>query len=833
MLRSFGAALSLAGLLVAAPSVAAQRAPAPVSVSELVILPPDITLTGAKARQQVIVVQREAAAYTGDLTAAARFASSDPSVATVTRAGLVRPVADGVATITARVGEQTVETRVRVERTREPFTWSFTNHVQSVLTKSGCNQGACHGAEAGKGGLKLTLRGYDPEADYTTLTRQVQARRVSLAHPEESLVLQKATMGIPHGGGPRFRVNSREYGVIQQWIQAGAPAPPAPPAAEPKIVRLEVYPAQALLMQGDEQQIVVRAVFNDGHHEDVTPWVKYGSSDDTVADVDEDGRVTVTGHGEAAVTIWYLNEVAFARITSPHPNAVDPQVWRRAQRHSFIDDLTLKKLRELQIAPAGLVDDRGFIRRAYLDAAGILPSPAEVDAFLADPRPDKRARLVDTLLERPEFVDYWTYRWSDLLLVSSRKLPGRAMRSFYGWIRDSVEQNVPWDRFVREIITASGSTLQNGAANYYVLHKDPIGLTETTTQAFLGMSLTCARCHNHPLEKWTQNQYYAMANLFARVRLKNGDLPGETLVLAADYGDLPHPRMGKPMPPAPLDGEPMALEAVEDRRGPLAEWLTSAENPYFTRALVNRVWRNFMGRGLVEAEDDLRLTNPPSNEELMDALTAEFVKQGFDVRALIRTIMTSASYQRRSEATPGSEHDQIYYSSYIPRRLPAEVMLDTISQVTGIPTEFAGYPKGTRALQLPDSQVASYFLEAFGRAPREQTCSCERQDEPSVLQALHLTNGDTINNKLRAPAGTVERLLEEGLADEAVIERVYLIAFSRKPTAGESERVLKVLRQYQAEAAAEDESAAKQVRREVVEDLFAALLTSKEFLFNH
>ncbi|MGV3724245.1 MAG: DUF1549 domain-containing protein [Actinomycetota bacterium] len=802
--------------LCAAPAVAA-----PTGSGAPVLLPSSVTLDGPRAFQRLLVEAKDGRGYRGDLTAKARFVSSNPKVATVDAGGTVRPVADGMATVTALIDGRKVFAGVRVRNSRKPFRWSFANHVQPVLTKTGCNSGACHGASAGKGGLKLTLRGYDAPADHAVLTRQALGRRVVPAEPALSLLVQKPVMGIPHGGGQRFKQDSPEYRVLLEWIAAGSPAPSP---SDTRMTGLEVFPAEAILKPGMEQQILVRASFADGRTEDVTRWVKYGASDDAVAGVDDGGLVTVKGSGEAAITIWYLNQVAFARIASPFPGKVTPQVYAKAERRNFIDQLVLKKLQALGLPPSPLASDARFIRRAYLDAAGVIPTPEEVEKFLADPAPDKRAKLVDRLLARPEFADYWAYKWSDLLLVSSRKLPSKGMWSFYYWIRRSVAENKPWDRFAREIITATGSTQENGATNYYVLHKDPIDLTETTSQAFLGMSITCARCHNHPLEKWTQNDYYGMANLFARVRLKNGESAGETLVYPAESGDVNHPRSGVPMPPKPLDAAAMSVDATDDRRERLAEWLTSAENPYFSRAIVNRVWRNFMGRGLVEAEDDLRLTNPPSNEELLTAVARDFTQSGFDIKHLIRAIMNSATYQRSSSPVPGNEVDQRFYSRYIPRRLPSEVILDAISQVTGAPTDFSGYPKGTRALQLPDTQVGSYFLTAFGRPQRVQTCSCEREEEPNVAQALHLSNGDTINNKLRAKEGTVSALVKEGLSDEQTVERVYLLALSRRPTLGERNRVLAALRRYPVGAAD---------RREAVEDLLSAVLTTKEFLFNH
>lgn len=803
------AAGSLAAL--AAPAVGA---PAP---ERLAALPASVTLTGPGATQQLVIEAARDGRMTGDRTARARFRSSNPAVAAVEPGGMVRALGDGAAVVVAAVEGREVRVPVRVSAARRPAVVRFSNHVLPVLTKSGCNSGACHGASAGKGGLKLTLRGYDPAADHATLTRQAWGRRVVPQAPEQSLLLQKPTMGVPHAGGMRFKPASAEYRLIARWIAAGS-APPAP--ADPSLTRLEVFPPAALLRPGDAQQVLVRGVFSDGHTEDVTRWVKFGSSDDAVATVDDAGRVKVRGSGEAAVTLWYLSKVAFTRITVPFPRTPPASVFDTAERRNLIDGLVLDKLRALGIPPAPLVGDAQFIRRAFLDAAGILPTPAEVDEFLADRTPDRRARLVDRLLQRPEFVDYWAYRWSDLLLVSSRRLPSRGMWSFSNWIRNSVAANKPWDRFAREIVTARGSTLLNGAANYFVLHKDPIDLSETTSQAFLGMSLTCSRCHNHPLEKWTLNDYYGMANLFARVRLKNGESAGETIVYATDSGDVAHIRTGLPVPPRPLDGRPLPLEATTDRREHLAAWLTSPENPYFARAAVNRVWRNFFGRGLVEAEDDLRLTNPPSNEELLAAVTADFVRHGFDLRHLMRTLMNSAAYQRASTPARGAVAEQRFYSTYIPRRLPAEVVLDTLSQVTGVPTEFPRFPRGTRAMQLPDTEIASYFLTAFGRPQRAQTCSCERQEETNVAQALHLSNGDTLNDKLRAKESVAGTLAD--LPDEQLIDTLYLRAYSRRPEAAERRRVLDVLRRFTGGT-----------RREAVEDLLSALLTTKEFLFNH
>jgi hypothetical protein len=718
----------------------------------------------------------------------------------------------------------------------QPATPSFRNHIIPLMTKVGCNSGACHGALAGKGGFKLSLRGYDPSADYFVMTQQALGRRVNLIEPASSLLLLKPTLTISHGGGQKLQVGSPDYQILANWMAAGAPRPRED---DPRIQRLEVAPRSALMKPKDSLQLNVRAWYSDGHAEDVTKWAKFNSTEDLVATVDQLGEVSVAGHGEAAITVWYSNRVATCTITSPLPTAVDSRVFTTSARMNYIDDLVLKKLEALHITPSPLCTDAEFLRRAYLDAAGILPTPEELQKFLADPAPDKRARWIDALLDRPEYVDYWAYKWSDLLLVSTHRLPQAAVWAFHRHIRQSVADNKPWDRFAREIVTASGSNLDNGAANYFVLHKDVSDLTETTALTFLGMSVTCCRCHNHPLEKWTQDQYWNLANLFSRVGLKNGDRAGEITVQSQPSGEALHPRRGVALPPTPLDGKPLPLDSPTDRRAYFADWLTAASNPYFARAFVNRVWRSFLGRGLVDAEDDLRETNPPSNVELLDALARDFVAHHYDVKQLIRTILNSATYQRSSLPLPDNTADDRFCSHYLVRRLPAEVILDAYSQVTGVPTPFtqvhsggtggvsayAGYPLGLRALQLPDAQVVSRFLDSFGRPQRDQTCSCERQQDSSVSQALHLNNGQTLNDKLRSKDCRLEAWLREKSNDDEIVRRLFLLALCREPAADELAKCKQLL---------PDADAAKPAgRREALEDLFWAVLTGREFLFNH
>lgn len=718
----------------------------------------------------------------------------------------------------------------RAETTNRTAEVSFRNDVQPVLARSGCSAGACHGAAAGQNGFKLSLRGYDDQADWLALTHGALGRRVIPSDPARSLMLLKPTRAVPHKGGKRFEVDSIEYRILSDWIASGAPGPKPD---DPRIQRIEFVPDHFLLSLGATQSLNVRAHFSDGRSVDITHWAKFSGANASVATVNDDGLVQVVGFGEGAVTAWYLSKMAVATVTVPYTNKVEGAVFAHAERRNFIDDLVLQKLQELNLPPSPRCTDEEFIRRTFLDTIGVLPTPQEVRDFLKDSSSAKRDDLIEKLLKRPEFVDYWSYKWSDLLLINSDKLSRPAMFAFYNWIRHEVAANTPWDQFVREIIMASGSTYQNGQANFYALHEDPTALAETTTQAFLGMAVTCARCHNHPMEKWTNDEYFGFANLFARVRSK-GTNDGERVIFVSQTGDLNQPRTGRPQPPRPLEGQPLPLDSSQDRREVLAKWLTAPENPYFSRAIVNRLWKNFYGVGLVEAVDDLRSTNPASNEKLLSATARYLADQKFDLQALMRTILQSATYQRSSAPVPGNADDPRFYSRYYPRRLMAEVLLDAVSQVTGVPTEFVTdlrnqnlglgekYPVGIRAQQLPDSLILSYFLKSFGRPERQKTCECERTSEPSIAQALHIANGDTLNEKLSAKDNHITKLLAQNLTNEALIDEAYLASLSRFPTDPEKTKLLTTLQQTP-----------ESERRAAVEDVFWAVLSSREFLFNH
>jgi hypothetical protein len=818
------------------PKSAASRLSSLAMLTRVEILPSSIAIHGPHYSQRLLVEGIFADGHQEELTSRATLTISDSKVAKVDQGDFVLPQGDGQATVTAVYEGHRATAPLIVQDYWIASAWSFRNDVLPVMTKMGCNSGPCHGAAAGKNGFKLTLRGYDPLVDYLTLTHQANARRTDRMEPGRSLILLKPTLTVPHGGGRRFDVGSPEYKVMGGWLAQGM----RPPGDSDALVTdIQVLPREASLRPGAEQQLIVTAVYSDGHTADVTRWAKFDSGDEGVAGVDNNGHVVMHGYGEAPVTVWYQSRVTFSRLRIPFPYRLEPAVFTKAPRHNLIDDLILKHLAVLHIPPSPPATDAEFMRRAYLDAAGILPKSSEVETFLKDASLDKRNKLIDHLMQRPEFVDYWAYKWSDLLLVSSNHLSSDEMWSYYNWIRESVAGNKPWNKFASQIVTASGNTLENGAANYWLIHRDPLDTSENMAQAFMGINISCAHCHNHPLAKWTQKDYYGMANLFARVRLKTfaasgfrtavGPLFNNVTVYSAPTGEFMDDRLMIPLPPKPLDAAALSSEAPGDTRQYFATWLTSPENPFFARNVVNRVWRNFMGRGLIEPVDDLRDTNPATNEELLEALVNDFVAHNYDVDYLIRTIMQSATYQTSSKPLKENVDDDRYGSHYAIKRLPAEVLLDAYSQVTQVPEKFDGYPVGMRGMQLPDTAVKSYFLTAFGRPVRQQTRESERTSVPTITQALHIINGETLNDKLRAPESSVEMLIRLGFTDEQIVEYLYRASFSRPPTDSESSTLVRAL------ASAEQEKVVgvDDPRRAAVIDISWALLTSKEFMFNH
>ena len=770
--------------------------------------------------------------------ASVELTTDNPDVVRIIDGMTVQSIADGKATVRiAGSSSDSAAVIVTVSGAQQPFQWSFRNHVEPVLAKQGCSSGACHGALAGKGGFKLSLRGYDPERDYFNLVESQRGRRVEPAEPAASLMLTKPTMAVPHKGGLRLKPDSWHYKIISEWIAQGVVKPSE---ADVRLAHLEILPERVTLRAGSSQPLLVRAHYSDGRIEDVTQLAKFTSSSEATATVSEDGLATVVGPGEGAVTAWFSSQIVIARIVVPYEHVLDETVFTTAERRNFIDDTVLAQLRRLNLKPSPRCSDEVFIRRVFLDTIGTLPTSVEVREFLADESSDKRDRVIELLLLRPEFVDFWTYHWSDLLLLNGTTVNPEAVNAFYKWIHERIEKNVPWDQFVREIVASRGSNIEYGATNFYAIHQSPEDMAETVSQAFLGLSIGCAKCHNHPLEKWTNDQYYAFANLFSRVRAKGwgGDArsgDGKRTLVTVNSGELVQPKTGKPQPPTPLDAEPLAFDAPGDRREYAAAWLTSPENDLFARSITNRVWKNFFGAGLVEQVDDMRTSNPASNEEMLAAASDYLVQQKFDLKALMRAILQSEAYQRSSETLAENAGDQRQYSRYFPRRLMAEVLLDAVAQVTDVPTDFnkivflgsdvkdtKDYPKGTRAIQLHDSAVQSYFLQTFGRNQRRITCECERSDEPSLVQVLHISNGDTLNGKLAAADNRLTRWLAETKSDAELLDEVFLTCVARLPVAAEKDELLQLLN-----------ATAPEERRVVLEDLVWSILSSREFLFNH
>ena len=794
------------------------------------VFPREIQLSHGRMVQSLQLLQFDAQnRATSDDSARATWRVEPPGLARIDDGPTLVPLTDGEGKVVARLPDgREFSARVVCQSTNRPPAWSFENQVQPVLTKTGCNQGACHGSAAGKNGFRLTLRGYAPEVDHDALTRQAAGRRLVPGHPEESLMLWKATGLVPHAGGSRIAPDTRDFDVLAGWIREGATGMNL---KSPKLLRIEPTPGAVKFEAGQSGWITVKAFYSDQTTADVTAWAKFGTTDETVLKVDDDGRFKAENPGEAFVTVWYSSQVATVPVAVPSAEKIAPELFAKAPKNNKIDELNLAKLQSLGIPPSPDAGDAVWLRRVYLDTTGLLPTAAEAARFFADKSPDKRARKIEDLITSDAATDYWAYQWSDLLLVSSNKLPAPAMWSFYNFVRQSVATNKPWNQFAREIITARGGTLENGAGNYYVLHRDPTDLTETTSVAFLGLSLTCARCHNHPAEKWTQDQYYGFASLLSRVGLKDGPIAGDVVVSDRPDGEIMHPRRGRAMPPQALDANAITPADARTRREALADWMTGPENPLFARAIVNRVWKKLFGRGLIDPEDDLRATNPPTDAALLAWLEADFKQHGYDTRHLLRTILNSAVYARSSTPLPGNVKDVKFLSHIAPRRLPAEVLLDTYSQVTDVPTVFSGFPEKWRAMQLPDTKVANGFLAAFGRPERIATCSCERTNEPSISQALHLANGETLNSKLKSDKGLIERWSNSNLTNKEIVRQLFLASLTREPTAREYQQLTKSLDESVVGESTDPEK--KALRRAAVEDLFWAVLTSDEFLFNH
>jgi uncharacterized protein DUF1549/uncharacterized protein DUF1553/Big-like domain-containing protein len=769
---------------------------------------------GAQLTQTLLVTGKYSDGSLRDLTRQASFTSSDQAVATVDTSGKVKAIKNGQSWVTAKVGRLSARQLIRVQLAEQKRAISFVNDVAPIFTRMGCSSSSCHGSINGQSGFKLSLFGYEPETDYKAVVEASDGRRINLAEPAKSLILLIPTLSVRHGGGKRFEVGSLEYQAIKEWIAAGAPASGS---NEAKLVRLEVIPTERVLVRADaQQQLVVLARYSDGTTADVTHKVRYQSNDDTIASVSTDGLVAAKRSGEAAILVRSMDQVTAARIGVVLGSTV--LNYPKVARNNFIDELVFSKLQRLSIVPSDLCSDEEFLRRAHLDLIGVLPTAEETRKFLAKRAPDKRARLVDELLERPEYADYWGLYWSDRLSNSRQFLYEKGTFFFQQWLREAMAQNMPYDQFARELVTATGGLYEVAPTSYYPLMKKAEDMATTTSQIFLGVSVECARCHDHPFEKWKQDDFLGLAAFFSQVRYKNRIRQNERVLYLDSKRELMHPKTKQPVVPKLLGGDRVQIEAGRDRREVLADWMTAPSNPYFARAIVNRLWKHFLGRGLVDPVDDFRATNPPTNDALLDALAEDFINHKYDLKHLYRTIVGSRVYQLSAQPNETNKDDKQFYSRFYLKRLNAEELLDGICEVTGVPEKFPGFHLGTRAAQLPDPKVPSYFLDVFDRATRETVC--ERKQTTSIMQVMHLVSGDTINQKIRAENGLIERLVKSGKSGSEIIDELYLRTLSRFP--GKEEMRLAQQGINQAPSL-----------REGSEDLLWALLNSKEFLFNH
>ncbi|GBD36595.1 hypothetical protein HRbin36_01720 [bacterium HR36] len=798
------------------------RADAP---QRLLVQPGDVVLRHGRDRQQLVITAEYQGGVVRDVTQLVRYQAEPAQLVHITPSGVVTPRANGAGSITVVLGSAQARVPLRVENVEQKQPISFRHEVIAAFNVAGCNMGACHGTPNGKNGFKLSLRGYDPDSDYVQLTRDMNGRRTNLLQPDLSLILLKGSGRVPHEGGQRFAVGSFWYEVIRQWLAEGMQS--ESPSRLPALQRVEVLPGhRTLTWPGQAQQLAVLAYFSDGTRRDVTLLSVFSSSDESVAVVDRHGLVQFKQPGEVAILVRYLETMVTVRLAMLRP---DPQfAWPSVPENNLVDRLVFAKLKRLQIPPSELCSDAEFIRRVYLDVCGILPTAEEVRAFLGDRDPHKRSRLIDRVLERPEYADFWALKWADVLRANRKTMQLDGVHKFQAWLRAQIAANRPWNELLSELLTASGSTYTNPAANYYRVARDPTTLAETTAQLFLGVRLQCAKCHNHPFERWTQDDYYGLAAFFARVKLKNDPLndrsPGKPTP-QAEYvyldrsGEVVHPRSNQTVRPKGLGGSAITEEPA-DRRQLLARWLTDKDNPFVARALVNRIWFHLFGRGIVEPADDFRDSNPPSHDELLDALAREFVQHGYDAKHIIRLILNSRTYQLSAQTNDRNRDDTKYFSHCYPKLLPAEVLLDAISQATAVPEKFAGLPLGTRAVQLPDGEVNHAFLKTFGQPARELPCECERESESNLAQALQLINGPTIHQKLREPNNRIGQLLAKKLPPELLVEELYLSTLSRHPEAAEVQAVLQHVEK-------------SPDKRKAWEDVHWALLNSKEFLFRH
>ena len=787
----------------------------PAFAQQIAVYPPDINLETARDRQSFVVQLTQPDGITRDVTAQAQVSFANPALVRLDKFH-VHPVADGATEMTVALNGQTVKIPVKVAKAKEDRPVSFKQDVMPVFMRAGCNVGGCHGAARGKDGFRLSLFGFDPDGDHYRLTRELNGRRINLALPAESLLVEKATGKVPHTGGKRISEGDEYHQALIRWLEADAPLDP-PTVSLP--VSMEVFPPSAVLDgKGEKQRVVVRAKYSDGTDRDVTSLALFLSNNDTAAKISADGSVEAGDRGEAFIMArFHTFTIGVPFITLPKDLKF---AWPNTPETNYIDTLVNNKLKKLRIEPSGVCDDATFVRRVYLDIIGVLPTPDEYARFMVSTLPDKRAHLVDELLDRKEFAELWVLKWAELLQIrSSNQVSYKAMLLYYGWLQEKIAKNVPTDVWVKELLGANGGTFKNPPTNYYQLETDILKVTENVAQVFMGMRIQCAQCHNHPFDRWTQDDYYSFAAFFTQIGRKGTDDARELVVFNSGGGEVNHPVRGRPMPAKFLGGTAPADVAGKDRRVVVANWLASAENPYFAKNLSNIVWNHFFGQGIVNEVDDVRISNPAANQELLDTLGKKFTEYKYDFKKLVRDICTSQAYQRSTQPTKTNEGDTRNFARGPIRRIRAETMLDIITQVTDTKNKFQGLPLGARAVQIADGGVSTYFLTAFGRPTRETVCSCEVRLEPTLSQSLHLLNGGTVEPKI-AQGNIVGKMLQEKKTPAQIIEHLYIRCLSRAPKPDELKTLTAIV------------DGAKD-KKQALDDVFWAIMNSREFMFNH
>jgi hypothetical protein len=780
------------------------------------VFPSDVNLKFQRDRQSVVVRFTEANGVHRDVTADAKFSVADPTKAKVEN-GVVVPLADGDTKVKIEWNGKTAEVPVKVEAAATDTPISFRLDVMPIFMKAGCNAGGCHGSARGKDGFRLSLFGYDPEGDHFRLTREMAGRRINLALPEDSMLITKNIGEAPHTGGKLFTKDSELAQTLIRWLEAGAPNDDANKVAT--CTSIEILPKSLLLESpGQKFKVSVRAHYSDGTDRDVSSLALFLTSNEGSAKIDKDGTITTGQRGEAFVMARFATHTVGSQvIVIPKDLKYE---WPQIEERNFVDQFVDQKLRNLRMTPSEVCNDETFLRRAHIDIIGVLPTSDEVVKFTADADPQKRVKKIDELLARPEFVDIWALKWSELLQIRTGQNQNGGYKTtltYYNWLHNQLQKNVPINQIARTLVAANGSILENPAANYYNLETDPLKLAEDTAQAFFGIRVQCAQCHNHPFDRWTMEDYRGFVAFFTQIARKNGEDPRERIVFNSGGGESTHPVGGRVIPPKFLGGEQPDCKG-KDRRQVLADWIASPENPYFPRHIANLIWAQYMGRGIVEPVDDVRISNPASNPELLDALAKKIIEYNYDLRRIVREICTSRSYQLTTRPNESNQLDERNFAHATIRRMRSEVLLDCINQVAETHDKYRGLPMSARAVEIADGKTSNYFLTTFGRKDREGICSREEVG-PTLSQALHLLNGDTVEGKIQQ-GGVVKKLMDANKTPREIVQDLYLRTFSREPSEDELVKL-------------EPHWGVTEEQPKVYSDIFWALLNAKEFLFNH